>query len=195
MKIYILCFLIYFSLEYSIRTISLNSEFTLSTPYIVIKGDDIDQGDTLILEIGNACNRNFNVQYSIYLGDDDDHIGRDNFERSTDEFREIVKKEDNNKNGKCISTYEIDIYADEDLILVKLDIKDLKDLTGLTIKAYKKSYLWIIFVIIGSVILIAAIAVGIYLFLKKRSNKSIINEPLSPEEEPVFKPSEENSNW
>ena len=199
MKIYILCFLIYFSLgyseDYNIKRITLNVEFTLSTPYIVIKGDDIDQGDTLILEIGNACNRNFKVQYSIYLGDDDDYIGIDNFERRADDFREIVKKEDNNKNGKCISTYEIDIYADEDLILVKLDSEDLKDFKSLTIKAYKKSYLWILFVVIGALILIAAIVVVICLVIKKRSNKSIINEPLSPEEEPVFKPSEENSNW
>ena len=84
------------------------------------------------------------------------------------------------------------MYADEDTILVRLTLSDLRNRT---IKAYKRSYLWVVFVIIGALILIAAIAVGIYFFIKKKSNKSIINEPLSPEEEPVFKPSEENSNW
>ena len=84
------------------------------------------------------------------------------------------------------------MYNDEDIILIKLSGLDLNNVK---LKAYKKSYLWILFVVIGALILIAAIVVVICLVIKKRSNKSIINEPLSPEEEPVFKPSEENSNW
>ena len=197
MKIYILCLLIYFSLEYDSlpQIIQFDNEFPLKSNNIIIKGDDIDKDDTVILEIGNACGQNFNVEYNIRDVDDDDddyddyyHI----FDPSINAFLPLTKKKENNRNGICICTYEIKMYADEDTILVRLTLSDLRNRT---IKAYKRSYLWVVFVIIGALILIAAIAVGIYFFMKKKSNKSIINEPLSPEEEPVFKPSEENSNW
>ena len=192
MKIYIISFLIYFSIVYNqnYQTIYLDKDYALNHPNVIIKLDDIDKKDIIILEIGKACAQTYNVEYNI-VDDDELKHGYDIF--SSNYFQLLEKKEENTKNGICIQTYEIDIYADEDMLLIRLI--NLPSVLGLTIKAYKKSYLWIILVIIGVVILLAGIAVAVYFIFIRKSNKSIINEPLSPEEEPVFKPSEENSNW
>ena len=193
MKIYIISFLIYFSIVYNqnYQTIYLDKDYALNHPNVIIKLDDIDKKDIIILEIGKACAQTYNVEYNIV---DDDELKRGYDIFSSNDFQLLEKKEENTKNGICIQTYEIDIYADEDMLLIRLI--NLPSVLGLTIKAYKKSYLWIIIlVIIGVVILLAGIAVAVYFIFIRKSNKSIINEPLSPEEEPVFKPSEENSNW
>ena len=192
MKIYIISFLIYFSIVYNqnYQTIYLDKDYALKHPNVIIKLDDIDKKDIIILEIGKACAHTYNVEYNI-VDDDELKHGYDIF--SSNDFQLLEKKEENTKNGICIQTYEIDIYADEDMLLIRLN--NLPSVLGLTIKAYKKSYLWIILVIIGVVILLAVIAIVVYFIFISKSNKSIINEPLSPEEEPVFKPSEENSNW
>ena len=64
-------------------------------------------------------------------------------------------------------------------------------------KIYEKtesSILWIILLCICLGIVLIGVGIGLFCyFYKKRENKSVINEPLSPEIEPVFKPSIENS--
>ena len=99
------------------------------------------------------------------------------------------------KSGQCFYKYSINLNDDDiDVIAFDFSLVD-KGINDIYVKIYEeKSYLWIILLCVGLGVVLIAVGIGVFCyFYKKRKNKSEINAPLSPEVEPVFKPSIENS--
>ena len=96
--------------------------------------------------------------------------------------------------GNCF--YKFSLLLDDDISHIGFQTVSLPpDVNIIHAKVYeKRSYLWIILLCVGLGIIALGVGIGLFIyFYKKRKNKSVINEPLSPEVEPVFKPSLENS--
>ena len=99
------------------------------------------------------------------------------------------------RSGQCFYKYYINLNDDDiDFIYFQFFLVD-PSIDSIYVKIYEeKSYLWIILLCVGLGIVLIGVGIGVFCyFYKKRQNKSEINAPLSPEVEPVFKPSIENS--
>ena len=149
-----------------------------------------DERDIINIEIhfknDNDCDPSLEL-FSYLIEDDDDDYK---------EYRLYPDSLPNFKSGQCFYIYSIRLSDDISRIGFEVTLIYNSD-NILYAKIYEKtesSILWIILLCICLGIVLIGVGIGLFCyFYKKRENKSVINEALSPEIEPVFKPSIENS--
>ena len=147
-----------------------------------------DDGDKIYIEIHfkseNGCEPRLELSSFEFEDDDDEYK----------EYSLIPESLPNSRSGQCF--YKYSIRLSDDISRIGFEIIPLYNSDNiLYAKIYEESsILWIILLCVGLGIVLIGVGIGLFCyFYNKRKNKSVINEPLSPEIEPVFKPSIENS--
>ena len=192
MKIIFFLLVISFSFEQNYickNLIPLNSERPISgfIDFEFCLSNRLEERDTIYIEMHYSsetgeCDPYPTLRAGLVEDGDDDEDNSFYFPNSQ-----------SSRGNQCFIKYSFKLKDDVSRIGFEISLQHAHD--NLYVKIYiKSSILWIIILCVCLGLVVIGVGIGLFVyFYKKRETKSVINEPLSPEVEPVFKPSIENS--